>query len=140
MTPKKFSTSWNRSIQPSKQRKYRFNAPLHIKQRLMHVHLSPELNKKYGKRNLELRTGDRVKILRGQFKKKEGKVEKVNLKRERVFVTGIENIKKDGTKILFPLHPSNLMITELDLNDKKRKQKLEPKKTKSAESPAKNKK
>jgi large subunit ribosomal protein L24 len=91
----------------------------------VHVHLAKELRHKYGKRNTQLRTGDKVKILRGQFAKKEGKVERIDLKRERVFVTGIELIKKDGTKILSPLEPSNLMIIDLTLDDKKRKHKLE---------------
>lgn len=130
---KNFSTTWKGSIQPSKQRKYRNNAPLHLKQKMLHVHLSPLLRKKYGFRNIQLRKGDKVKILRGQFRKKEGKVEKINLKREKVFVTGIEVIKKEGAKIPFPLSPSNLMIIELDLNDRKRKQKLESKKKSGSE-------
>lgn len=124
---KKFSTSWKKSTQPRKQRKFRRNAPLHFKQKFMHSHLSPELRKKYFTRNLQLRTGDKVKILRGSFKKKEGIVEKINLKKERVFITGIEKIKKEGTKLLVPFHPSNLMIIEFNLDDKKRKQKLESK-------------
>ena len=134
MTKNKFSTAWTGSVNPGKQRLYRYNAPLHIKQKFMHTHLSKELRQKYGVRNLQLRTGDKVKILRGQFAKKEGKVERVNLKRERVIVTGIDNIKKDGTKIPFPLHPSNLMIIDLNLEDKKRKSKLNEDKNKGNES------
>lgn len=65
--------------------------------------------------------------MRGQLRKKEGKVERINLKREHVFITGIEKIKKEGTKLLVAFQPSNLMITELNLEDKKRKQKLEAK-------------
>jgi large subunit ribosomal protein L24 len=122
---KKFATSWKSSIQVRKQRKYRYNAPLHIKQKMLSVHLSAELRKKHGLRSIQLRKGDKVKILRGQFKKKEGKVDRVNLKQQRVFVVGIETIKKEGSKVPFPLTPSNLMITELELSDKKRKKKLE---------------
>lgn len=135
MKTKKFTSTWKKSIQPRKQRKFRCNAPLHLKQKFMHTHLSPELKKKYLTRNVQLKTGDKVKILRGLSRKKEGKVEKINLKKERVFITGIEKIKKEGTKLLVPFHPSNLMITELNLDDKKRKQKLESKmkETKPAE-------
>src|SRR3989344_1273139 len=129
MLESKFSPSWNKSVQPRKQRKYRYEAPLHLKQKFMHINLSPELRGKYGKRNLQIRKGDKIKILRGQFKKRDGKVERVSLKAEKVFVTGIEVIKKDGTKTLFPLAPSNLMIMDLDLGDKKRKQKLEKNKS-----------
>ncbi len=125
MTQKKFSTAWKKSTRPRKQRLYRYSAPLHVKQKLMHVHLSKELRQKYSKRNVQVRVGDKVKILRGQFAKREGKVERIDLKRERVFVTGMEIIKKDGTKIPSPLEPSNMMIIDLILDDKKRKHKLE---------------
>lgn len=120
-----FSTSWKKSVQPRKQRKYRYNAPLHTKQKSFHVHLSTELQKKYGTRNIQVKSGDKVKIMRGKFAKKEGKVDGVNLKREKLFVSGLETIKKDGLKIPISLNPSNVMIVELDLTDKKRKQKLE---------------
>ena len=125
----KFSKTWIRSVQPRKQRKYIYSSPLHLKQKQVHMHLSPELRKKYGFRNIQAKKGDKVKILKGQFKKKEGKIDKVSLKLGRITVTGIETIKKDGTKLSFPLVPSNLMIIELDLNDRKRKQKLELKLT-----------
>ncbi len=120
-----FSTTWKRSSQARKQRKYKYNAPLHLKQKMMHVHLSPELRKKYGLRNVQVRKGDKVKIMRGSFKGKEGKVERVNLKQENVYITGIEIIKKEGTKLLHPFTCSNLMIISLELNDRKRKKKLE---------------
>ena len=133
MTTTDFTASWNKSIQVRKQRKYRYNAPLHHRQKMVHVHLSPELRKKYGIRNTQVKKGDKIKVLKGQFKKKEGKVERVILKRERVFVAGIELIKKEGTKVPVALTPSNLMITELNLDDRRRKQKLESKHNHSAE-------
>lgn len=122
-----FSPAWKASLQPRKQRKYRYQAPLHLRQKFMHVHLSPLLRQKYGFRSFPLRTGDKVKVLRGQFRKKENKVERLSLKKERVFITGLERIKKDGTKLLVPFSPSSLMLIELNLDDKKRKQKLESK-------------
>ena len=118
---KKFSTSWKASSQPRKQRKYRYNAPLHVRQKLVHVHLSKELRQKHGSRAMQVRKGDKVKVLRGKFRKQEGKVERVELKRERLFVTGMDYTKKNGTKILVPLRPSNLMIVALDMADKRRK-------------------
>ncbi len=132
MVKRLFSTSWKRSTQPRKQRKYRYNAPLHVKQKMLHVHLSPSLRSVYGTRQLQVRKGDKVRILRGQFRKKEGKVERVNLKRERVFVHGVELVKHDGTKVLYPLAPSNLLLIDLDLGDKKRKAKLEKRKAEGA--------
>ena len=127
MTQKTFSTAWKASTQPRKQRKYTYAAPLHLKQKELHVHLTSELRKKYGVRQVRLRKGDKVRIMRGQFAKKEGKIERVDVKRTRLFLSGAEMIKKDGSKTLYPLHPSNLIILELDLGDKKRRAKLEGK-------------
>lgn len=124
---KRFVSSWNSSKQPRKQRKYRYNAPLHIKNKFVSIHLTKELRDKHNKRNITVRKGDTVKVLRGQFKGRSGKVERVDLKATKIFITGIENIKKDGTKTLYPFNPSNLMITELDLNDKKRVKSMERK-------------
>ena len=116
----KFSRSWIKSKQPRKQRKYRYNAPLHIKQKFLHAHLSKELRKKYSKRSIALRKGDNVKVMRGQFKDKTGKVDEVSVKKTQVYVSGIEFVKRDGTKSRYPLQPSNIMITELNMDDKLR--------------------
>src|SRR3989338_3688807 len=116
-----FSSSWKRSRQPRKQRKYRANAPLHIKGKFLAAHLSKELRKTYNRRSIRLRSGDKVKVMVGQFKKKEGKVERINTKNQEAYIAGIEIVKRDGSKTLYPIHPSNLMITELNIEDKKRK-------------------
>ena len=125
---KKISKSWKRSKQPRKQRKYRYNAPLHIKQKFMKTHLSKELREKHKTRSLILRKGDKVKIERGQFKNKTGSVDRIDLKKEKIQISGIEVLKKDGTKAFYPINPSNLTITELNLEDKKRAGILERKK------------
>lgn len=72
-----------------------------------------------------MRKGDLVKIMRGQFKKLTGKIAKVDLKKIRVYVEGIELIKKDGSKVPYPLHPSNILIQDLVLDDKERKALIE---------------
>ena len=59
-------------------------------------------------------------IMRGQFAGKTGRIERVNTKKSTVTMSGIEMSKKDGTKSLYPIHVSNLSITELNLDDKKR--------------------
>ena len=71
---KEFSTEWTGSKQPRKQRKYRYNAPLHLRHKMMSVHLTKELRKKYGKRNFPIRKGDTIKITGGKFNKKQGKI------------------------------------------------------------------
>ncbi len=127
---KKFAKTWNSSKQPRKQRKYRFNAPLHVKSSFLNVHLSKELRQKYGRRTIRVRTGDKVKIMRGQFAKIEGKIESVNLKKSKIFVAKAEIQKKDGSKARYPINPSNVLVTELNTDDKKRMEKLRQKQEK----------
>ena len=122
-----FSSSWKSSRKPRKQRNYRKNSPLHIKQKFVHSHLSKELRKKFKKRSIALRKGDKVKIMVGKFRKHEGRIEKIDIKLGRAFVNGVEITRKDGTKKWLPLDPSNLLITELNLEDKFRQKILERK-------------
>jgi len=117
---KDFSTSWKKSTQRRKQRKYRFNAPLHVLGKFVSVNISKELRTKHGIRSIRAKKGDKIKVLRGQHKSKIGKIERVSLKYSKIYVTGIDMIRKDGTKSLIPLEPSNIQITELDTSDKKR--------------------
>src|SRR3989344_1041910 len=121
----KFSSQWKRSIQPRKQRKYRYQAPLHVRQRFMRSHLSPELRKKYGKRSIGLRKGDKVKVMRGHYKKQTGKIDTIFLSRGVVYISGVQISRKDGNKVFVPFQPSNLMIIELSIEDKKRSDVLE---------------
>ncbi|MBI2573220.1 50S ribosomal protein L24 [Candidatus Woesearchaeota archaeon] len=131
MTQLKFSTSWNKSIQARKQRKFRYAAPLHVRQKFVHVHLSKDLRAKHGVRSTQIRKGDKVRVLRGQFKKREAQVERVSLHFSKVYLSGLDVVKRDGSKVQVALEPSNLVIVELDLKDKRRKEKLEAAKTKT---------
>lgn len=121
---KEFSTAWISSKQPRKQRKYLANAPIHLKQKLLSVNLSKDLQKKHKTRNVVVRKGDTVKVTRGKFAKKQGKVLEVKTKRGKIYVEGINRKKLDGSSVLVPFRASNLQIIELILNDKKRAKKL----------------
>ncbi len=114
-----------RSRQPRKQRKALYTAPLHIRQKLVSAPLSPELREKYGVRTLPVRKGDKVRVMRGDFKGHEGKVVKVDLKRLRILIDGVTIKRSDGTPVFRPIHPSNVMIVELDLSDKRRRALIE---------------
>jgi large subunit ribosomal protein L24 len=124
---KDWSKKWKASKQPRKQRKYQYNAPLHIVRKMFSVLLSKDLRTSYPKRNVIVKKGDKVKILRGQFKGKVVKVESVSYVKEKVFLDDVYTIKKDGTKMPCAVHPSNLMILELNLDDKRRKKSIERK-------------
>jgi len=122
---KEFSIKWRGSKKPGKQRKFRINAPLHVRGRFLNVHLSKELGKQHNKRSMRIRKGDDVKILRGEFRNKTGKVERVDLKKGRVFVSDMVVSKKDGTKSYISIDPSNLVIVEIKTDDRKRRKMLE---------------
>lgn len=84
----------------------------------MSAHLSPQLREKYNRRSFPVRVGDTVKILRGEYKGVEGKVTGVNRKRQFVYVENVTMKKADGTTKPRPIHVSNIMITQLKLDDK----------------------
>ncbi|MEM4302340.1 MAG: 50S ribosomal protein L24 [Candidatus Caldarchaeum sp.] len=115
------------SHKPRKQRFKRFNAPKHILKKFMSAHLSPGLREKYGRRSLPLRVGDTVKILKGSFKGVEGKVKRVDLRRQMVYVENVSRKKTDGSTVDVPIRVPNVMLTQLNLDDKYRKEKLEAK-------------
>ncbi|MEM1628942.1 MAG: 50S ribosomal protein L24 [Desulfurococcaceae archaeon] len=108
------------SVKPSIQRKQLYTMPLHLRHKLFNAPLSPELREKYNVKRLPVRVGDVVRIMRGGFKGHEGKVVKINLKRVRIYVEGVQVKKSDGTPVYYPIHPSKVMITKLDLSDKLR--------------------
>ena len=117
---KEFSTSWVSSNQPRKQRKYLANASLHIRHKFLSANLSKELRKKHGKRNLPLRKGDEVLVMRGSSRKKKAKISEIKLRKGMVYLEGIQRTKKDGAKVNVPFHPSTLQILVLNMDDKKR--------------------
>ncbi len=109
-----------RSKQPKKQRKALFRAPLHKRQKLMSAPLSPELREKFGIRNLPVRKGDTVRVMRGTWAGHEGKVVRVDLRKTRIYIDGVTVRKADGTPKFYPIHPSKVMIISLDTSDKRR--------------------
>jgi len=115
-----WSSKWKRSVQPRKQRKYRHNAPLHVRQKFLAAHLSLELRTIHKRRSLPLRKGDEVKITRGPLKGTQKAVERVSVKKTKVYLDGVRVKKVNGTEVLRPFQPSNLMIVKLHGEDKAR--------------------
>ena len=113
---------------PGKQRKRLFNAPAHIRHKLMSAPLSHELTASKGAKTLPVRKGDTILIKRGDNKGFEGKVSRVDLKAFRIYIEGLTREKVDGTNIFLPIHPSKVEIRNLNLDDKWRKKILERKK------------
>ena len=128
-----WSTSWISSKQPRKQRKYRFNAPLHVRRKFVSAHLSEALRKRFNRRAVPLRKGDEVQVMVGDKKGLKGIVERIDLKKCKIYVENIKVKKVNGTEILMPLEPSNLLIVNLVLEDKFRKKVLEKKMAKPSQ-------
>ncbi len=119
---------------PGKQRKRLFNAPAHIRHKLMAAPLTKELAEKQGAKALPVRKGDTVTIQRGDNKGFEGKISRVDLKSYRIYIEGLTREKVDGTNIFVPVHPSKVMIKNLSLDDKLRKEAIGRKKPLEKES------
>ncbi len=121
---KAFSKSWKSSKKPRKQRKYTYNAPLHLKRKLVKAKVSKEIEEKYNVKTLIVRKNDKVKILRGEYKGKEGKVIGFSKKDyRRVLIEGVELTKKAGEKKHIPIHHSNLIIISAEEDPKRFKRK-----------------
>ena len=124
---KQFSKKWIRSSQRRKQRKYRIHAPLHMKQKMVSAHLDKKLRKEFGRRSVNLRRDDEVIVKRGDFRRKTGKVTKIDLKKMRVFIDNVKKKKGSGQEVQIPIDPSNLIVTKLNLDDKRRRKFIERK-------------
>ena len=108
------------SKQPRKQRKALYNAPAHTRGKHLSATLSKDLRADLGKRSLPLRTGDKVRVLRGDFKGHEGEVLDVDYGSYKVTIEEVTLSKPDGTAVFLPVDPSNLMIIDADTKDDRR--------------------
>jgi large subunit ribosomal protein L24 len=110
---------------PSKKRKRLYKAPLHKRHKLVSGHLSKELRKQLKRRSLPIRRGDEVKVMRGKFKGRTGKVSKIDLKKLKVYLENVKRKKSSGEESFVPLHPSNLLITNPVIDDSRRKKAID---------------
>jgi large subunit ribosomal protein L24 len=121
---------------PGKQRLDVYTADILARHARMGGHLSKELRQKYGQRHIPLRLGDSVKVMRGDYKGKTGTINQVDHARNKVFIQGLMRKKTDGKEAFLAFRPSNLLITSLDVKDKKRfKRKAKKGETKNVNAP-----
>jgi large subunit ribosomal protein L24 len=113
---------------PSRQRRMLYQAADHIRHRIFAAHFSPELRASHLVKTFPVRSGDTVRVMRGDHKGLEGKVTRIDKRKYKIYVEGLTREKVDGTTIFMPIHPSKVMITNLNLDDKWRKKILERKK------------
>ncbi|NCP72403.1 50S ribosomal protein L24 [archaeon] len=114
---------------PGKQRLKIYKGPLHTKRKLLACPLDKPLQKKYDLKSILIRKGDTVKVMVGDEKGKSGKVEIVDHAKAKVFVKDIKYKNSRGQEKMYPLVASNLLITDLVVDDLKRfKKKKTPEK------------
>jgi len=116
-----------KTTKPGKQRKRMYQAPLNERYRRFSAPLSSKLKDSHGTSSVPVRKGDTVMVMRGDRKGSEGKVTQIDREKYLIFVDGATREKVDGTQIPVPIHPSKVMITRLNLDDKWRKKILERK-------------
>ncbi len=124
----RFSVTWKKSTKPNKQRKYVYNAPLHIKNMFLSCNLTKSLRQEYTLRHARVRIKDTVKIMRGEHRGKRGEVTKVNVGDATVHIKDIVRKKVNGQEASIPVKASNIQIIELDMKDEKRLKTLRKKK------------
>ena len=95
--------------------------------RTVSAHLSGDLAGRYNIRSVPIRTGDSVRILRGEFAGLEGKVDRIDRASSRVFVEGMtrEKTAGAGSSSRLSVHASKVLLTNLNLSDKWRSSLLE---------------
>ncbi|MFC4406258.1 50S ribosomal protein L24 [Haloarchaeobius iranensis] len=111
--------------QPRKQRNQTEHAPLHQKGKQLNATLSADLREEYDKRRARINAGDTVEVMRGDFAGEEGEVLNVDVKAGTISVEEVTLETADGEEVPRRLEPSNVRLTELDLEDEVREARLE---------------
>src|SRR5207245_9957892 len=93
---------------PSKQRKMFFNAPQHRRRRMLAARLSDDLTKNHKVRRLPVRTGDSVRVMRGDFAGLEGKVQRVDYAKVTIFVEEMTRQQYAGVASQQPSHETKV--------------------------------
>ncbi|UCG45994.1 MAG: 50S ribosomal protein L24 [Candidatus Bathyarchaeota archaeon] len=116
-----------KTTKPNKQHKRLYQAPLHKRYKQFSASLSTKLKESHNANSIPVRLGDTVQIMRGDRKGFEGKITKVDRAAYRISVEGVTREKVDGTTTPISIHPSKVRITQLNLDDKRRREALKRK-------------
>jgi len=110
----------NKTVKPSKNRKRIYSAKLHESRKQLVSPIDKAVAKTVGKTKITVRKGDTVKIMRGQNRSKTGTVIKVDYDKAKVYLKEFKVTNSRGQEKPIPFIASNLMITNVLLDDKKR--------------------
>lgn len=94
-----------------KNRERHFNAPSHVRRRLMSAPLSKELRQKYNVRSMPVRKDDEVQVVRGHHKSNQiGKVIQVYRKKFVLHIERIQREKANGATAHVGIHASKVRV------------------------------
>jgi large subunit ribosomal protein L26e len=102
-------------ISRRKARRAHFQAPSHVRRILMSAPLSKELKAKHNVRAMPVRKDDEVRVMRGAFKGKEGKITACYRLKWVIHVDKVQREKANGSTVAIGIHPSNVELTKLKL-------------------------
>lgn len=99
--------------------------PKHQRDKMVGAVLEDTLREQYKRKNIRVVKGDSVRVMRGEYKGVEGKVEKVNTGHATFHIEGIQREKIRGGQVKVPIPSSNVMVISLNLDDNYRSRKLQ---------------
>ena len=108
--------SKNVSSSRRKSRKAHFNAPSNIRRKIMSAPVSKELRTKHNVRSMPVRRDDEVKVVRGTYKGREGKVIQCYRKKWVIYIEKVTREKANGQTIQVGIDTSKVVITKLKID------------------------
>ncbi len=109
------------------------HVPKHRLDGMLSAPLADTLRELYKKHTVRVVRGDSVKVMRGEYKGVEGKVEHVDTEHGTLNIEGVQREKIRGGQVKVPIHASKVMITNLNLEDKYRSNKIQGEKAKEVD-------
>jgi large subunit ribosomal protein L24 len=120
---------WNKTVKVRKQRKRLWNAPQHRQHKALTCRLDNRLIEKYkfAISRIPIRKGDKVRIVRGSYKdpNKEIDVVEVRPKDNTIVLSEVTLSKADSKRVPRVFRPAALIITKLNLGDRRRRDRIE---------------
>ncbi|VDI01217.1 Hypothetical predicted protein, partial [Mytilus galloprovincialis] len=115
----KAKMKFNKMVSSSrrKNRKRHFNAPSHVRRKIMSSALSKDLRQKYNVRSVPIRKDDEVQVVRGHYKGQQvGKVVQVYRKKFVIYIERIQREKANGASVHVGIDPSKELLLQLKLS------------------------
>ena len=100
------------------------HVPKHVRDAMICSSLADNLREQYTRKSVRVKKGDNVRVMRGEYSGIEGKIEKVNTQRGTLAIEGVQREKVRGGNVKVQIHASNVKIIGLNLDDKKRENRL----------------